>query len=38
MHAAVDDVAAAVSRMLDGLTPGAGAKPVVPLQRRRTTG
>lgn len=32
---AVDDVAAAVRRLLDGLTPGAGAKPVTPLQRRR---
>jgi hypothetical protein len=32
---AVDDVAAAVRRLLDGLAPGAGAKPVTPLQRRR---
>lgn len=33
--AAVDDVAAVVRRLLDGLTPGPSAKPIVPLQRRR---
>ena len=32
---AVDDVADAVRRLLDGLTPGPSAKPVTPLQRRR---
>jgi hypothetical protein len=34
-EAAVDDVAAAVRRLLDGLTAGPSAKPVTPLQRRR---
>lgn len=34
-EAAVDDVAAAVRRLLDGLTTGPSAKPVTPLQRRR---
>lgn len=34
-EAAVDDVAAAVRRLLDGLTPGPSSKAVVPLQRRR---
>jgi hypothetical protein len=33
--AAVDDVAVAVRRLLDGLTTGPAAKPVTPLQRRR---
>lgn len=33
---AVDEVAVAVHRLLDGLTPGPGARPVVPLQRRRS--
>ena len=32
---AVDEVTAAVRRLLDGLTAGPGARPVVPLQRRR---
>ncbi len=32
---AVDEVALAVRRLLDGLTTGPGARPVVPLQRRR---
>lgn len=32
---AVDDVATAVRRLLDGLTPGPASKPVTPLQRRR---
>lgn len=35
-EAAVDEVTAAVRRLLDGLTTGPGARPVVPLQRRRT--
>jgi len=34
-EAAVDDVATAVRRLLDGLTTGPSAKPIVPLQRRR---
>ena len=34
--AAVDDIAAAVRRLLDGLTPGPSSKPVTPLQRRHT--
>ena len=33
--AAVDEVSIAVHRLLDGLTAGPGARPVVPLQRRR---
>ena len=33
---AVDEVTVAVRRLLDGLTPGPGARPVVPLQRRRS--
>lgn len=33
---AVDEVAAAVRRLLDGLTPGPSSRPVTPLQRRRT--
>ena len=37
-QAAVDDVATAVERLLDGLTPGPSAKPVTPLQRRRAAG
>ena len=32
---AVDDVAAAVRRLLDGLAPGPTSKTVTPLQRRR---
>lgn len=32
---AVDDVASAVRRLLDGLTPGPASKAVTPLQRRR---
>ena len=36
-EAAVDDVATAVRRLLDGLTPGPSSKPVTPLQRRRGT-
>ena len=32
---AVDDVAVAVRRLLDGLTAGPAAKPVTPLQRQR---
>ena len=32
---AVDDVAAATTRMLGGLVVGAGSRPVVPLQRSR---
>jgi hypothetical protein len=34
-EAAVDEVATAVRRLLDGLTPGPSAKAVTPLQRRR---
>ena len=34
-EAAVDDVALAVRRLLDGLTPGSSSKVVIPLQRRR---
>ena len=34
-EAAVDDVAAAVRHLLDGLTAGPASKPVTPLQRRR---
>ena len=34
-EAAVDDVAAAVQRLLEGLTHGPTAKVVTPLQRRR---
>ncbi|MFO7546201.1 MAG: DUF2277 domain-containing protein [Trueperaceae bacterium] len=34
-QAAVDDVASAVRRLLDGLTPGPTSKAVTPLQRRR---
>ena len=34
-QAAVDDVATAVRRLLDGLTTGPASKPVTPLQRRR---
>lgn len=34
-EAAVDEVAAATSRLLDGLTVTASSAPVVPLQRRR---
>lgn len=34
-EAAVDDVASAVRRLLDGLTTGPTSKTVVPLQRRR---
>ena len=34
-EAAVDDVAAAVQRLLEGLAPGPTAKVVTPLQRRR---
>lgn len=37
-EAAVDDVAAAVQRLLAGLTTGPTSKPVTPLQRRRTAG
>lgn len=37
-EAAVDDVALAVRRLLDGLTPGRASKAVVPLQRRRAAG
>ena len=32
---AVDEVSVAVRRLLDGLTAAPGARPVVPLQRRR---
>jgi len=32
---AVDEVTVAVRRLLEGLSPGPGARPVVPLQRRR---
>jgi hypothetical protein len=32
---AVDEVAAATRRLLDGLVVGPGSAPVVPLQRRR---
>lgn len=35
-EAAVDEVAAAVRRMLDGLTPAPASKPADVLQRRRT--
>ena len=35
IEAAVDDVASAVRRLLNGLTLGPSSKPVVPLQRRR---
>lgn len=31
---AVDEIAAATARMLDGLTVGPGSQPVEPLQRR----
>lgn len=34
----VDDIAAATRRMLEGLVVAGGAKPVVPLQRRRSHG
>lgn len=34
-EAAVDEVAAATSRLLDGLTVTTSSAPVVPLQRRR---
>jgi hypothetical protein len=34
-EAAVDEVAEATRRLLDGLVVGAGSKPAVPLQRRR---
>lgn len=34
-EAAVDDVASAVRRLLDDLTPAPTSKPVTPLQRRR---
>jgi hypothetical protein len=36
-EAAVDDVATAVRRLLDGLVPGPAAKPFTPLQRRRAS-
>jgi hypothetical protein len=35
---AVDEVTQAVQRLLDGLVPGPGAKPVELLQRRRAAG
>lgn len=35
--AAVDDVAAATQRLLDGLLVGAGSKPATPVQRRLRT-
>ena len=36
--AAVGEVAVAMRRLLDGLTTRPGARPIVPLQRRRAAG